>query len=100
MPPTRWLLGNRGDWTHKDYLLALVLEIYQDGLCGCGQPTMLAHHPDNDGWYDAEKVQCHSCAARERSTAGSGKDPYEPAPGEKVYTSYSRPGDKPLAARA
>ena len=57
---------------------------------------MLAHHPDNDGWYDPVKTQCHSCAARERATQGSGKDPYQPQPGEKVATIYTRPDDKPL----
>lgn len=100
MPPTGWLLGNRGGWTHKDYLLSLVLEIYLDGLCGCGQPTILAHHPDNEGWYDAKKVQCQSCASRERATQGSGTEAYQPDPGEKVYTTFSRDLEKkPLPPR-
>lgn len=77
-------------------MLALALTIYEDGLCSCGQPLILAHHPDNDGWYDSHKTQCHSCAARERATQGNGKDHYVPAPGEKVYTLYTRPADKPL----
>lgn len=91
---------NRGDWTDKDYLLALALTIYEDGLCGCGQPITLAHHPDNDGWYEAHKIQCHSCASRENATKGTGKDPYKPMPGEKVYTSYDRPDSKPLPLRS
>jgi hypothetical protein len=74
----------------------LALTIYEDGLCGCGQPLVLAHHEDNDGWYEAHKKQCHSCAARERATQGNGKDQYTPAPGEKVYTVYTRPEGKPL----
>ena len=99
-PPSRWLLGNRGDWLEKDYPLTLALTVYEDGLCGCGQPMALAHHPDNDGWYDAHKTQCHSCAARDLATAGSSNEPYTPAPGEKVYTEYTRPESKPLAARS
>jgi hypothetical protein len=57
---------------------------------------ILAHHPQNDGWYDAEKTQCHACAARERSTQGKGNDPYTPSPGEKVSSKYTRPASKPL----
>ncbi|WP_190263677.1 hypothetical protein [Glutamicibacter nicotianae] len=91
-----WFSSQRGDWTDKDYLLSLVLTIYEDGLCSCGQPTELAHHPDNDGWYTAHKKVCQSCAARERSTQGIGKEPYKPDPGERVYTSYDRPTDKPI----
>jgi len=80
----------------KDYLLTLALTIYEDGLCACGQPMILAHHEQNDGWYDAHKVQCHSCAARERETQGKGGQAYQPAPGEKVFSRYSRPAEKPL----
>jgi hypothetical protein len=58
---------------------------------------ILAHHEDNDGWYGTTKVQCHSCAARERATKGTSKEPYEPAPGERIATSYTRPATKPLA---
>lgn len=74
----------------------LALTIYEEGLCSCGQPTIISHHEDNDGWYDAKKKQCHSCAKREAATKGNGKEPYEPMPGEKVYTIYTRPADKPL----
>lgn len=80
----------------KDYVLTLALTIYEDGLCSCGQPMAVAHHEDNDGWYDAKKTQCHSCAKREAATQGNGKDPYKPVPGEKVYTVYTRPASKPL----
>lgn len=98
-PPSHWFYGNRGEWTDRDYLLALALTIYEDGLCGCGQPVIIAHHPDNDGWYDAKKTQCHSCASREMATAGTGKDAYTPLPGEKVSTKYTRPDNKPLPPR-
>lgn len=91
-----WFSRTRGDWTDKDYMLALALTIYEDGLCSCGHPLVLAHHPDNDGWYEAHKKQCHACAARERATQGSGGDAYVPTPGERVSTRYTRPADKPL----
>jgi hypothetical protein len=79
-----------------DYVLSLALTVYEAGLCSCGQPMSLAHHPDNDGWYNAHKTQCHSCAARELATKGNGTTPYEPRPGEKLYTTYNRPKDRPL----
>jgi hypothetical protein len=91
-----WFSNRRGDWTDKDYVLTLALTIYEDGLCACGQPMAVAHHPDNDGWYDAKKVQCNSCAKRENATSGDGTNPYKAAPGEKVYTIYTRPANKPL----
>lgn len=81
-------------------MLALALTIYEDGLCSCGQPMAVAHHPDNDGWYDPKTTQCHSCAARERATQGTGSTPYKPQPGEKVYTLYTRPASKPLPPRS
>lgn len=77
-------------------MLSLALTLYEGGLCGCGQPLVLAHHKDNDGWYDAHKRQCHSCAAQERATKGNGNDPYVPMDGEKVFTVYTRPATKPL----
>jgi hypothetical protein len=83
----------------KDYVLSLALTIYEDGLCSCGQPLILAHHPDNDGWYEAHKTQCHSCAAREIATQGTSKEQYVPQPGERVYTTYERPAHKPLPPR-
>ena len=76
--------------------MMLALTIYEDGLCQCGQPIVIAHHPDNEGWYEAEKVQCQSCASRERATSGTGKEAYTPMPGEKVHTRYTRPPSKPL----
>lgn len=93
-------MGNRGEWLEKDYALTLALTTYEDGLCSCGQPVAFAHHPDNDGWYDTHKTQCHSCASRELATTGVGSDPYVPMPGEKNHTEYTRPKDKPLPAGA
>jgi hypothetical protein len=96
-PPSHWFTRNRGEWMEKDYVLSLALTIYEDGLCSCGHPLILAHHPDNDGWYEADKTQCHSCAARERATQGTSNERYVPAPGEKLQTRYKRPESKPLS---
>lgn len=94
-----WFSPHRGDWTDKDYVLSLALTIYEDGLCSCGQPTVVAHHVDNDGWYEAQKVQCYSCASRELATANSGSEPYTPDPGEKVYAVLDTKGKAEAAAR-
>lgn len=92
-PPSHWLYGNRGDWSERDYVLTLVLTKWEQGLCSCGQPIAVAHHPDNDGWYDPKVTQCHSCAEMERHT---GSKDYRPDAGEKLSTKYTRPGSKPL----
>lgn len=55
---------------------------------------ILAHHEDNDGWYKANKTQCHSCAARERATAPNGNEPYVPEAGEKISTEFTRDLEK------
>lgn len=91
-PPSRWLGGLDGEWEVKDHLLTLALTIYRDGLCGCGKPLSVAHHPDNDGWYTARTTVCHSCAAVDRQR----DQKEEQKPGEKVYAQYDRPEDKPL----
>lgn len=80
-------------------MLMLALEIYEDGLCSCGQPLVVAHDPDNDGWYESHKVQCQSCAAQERATTGSGGDSYVPTPGEKIFTSFDSAGKAAALAR-
>lgn len=77
----------------------LALEVYEDGLCSCGHPTILSHDDDNDGWYEAHKVQCQSCAEQERSTSSTGKDPYIPSPGEKVYTTLDTQAKAEAMAR-
>lgn len=77
----------------------LALQVYEDGLCGCGHPTILAHGDENDGWFKAHKTQCQSCAAQERATAGNKNEQYVPAPGEKVFTSFDAQGKAEAAAR-
>ena len=92
-PPSAWLTGNRGPWKERDYLLTLAYEKWEEGLCSCGQPAVIAHHPDNDGEYDIERVQCHACAALDQANKGR-----EPEPGEKSWAQYTRPTWKPLPA--
>lgn len=77
----------------------LALTIYEAGLCSCGHPMVIAHDPDNDGWYDTHKVQCHSCAKRELATRGDGTNPYVPEPGEKVHTVFDADGKAAAALR-
>lgn len=77
----------------------LALQIYEDGLCSCGQPLILAHDEQNEGWYDVHKPQCQSCAAQELATRGTSNDPYVPAPGEKVFTSFDAKAKAEAMAR-
>lgn len=61
-------------WTEEDRALLLAYQLYRSSLCtGCGQPKHLAHHPDNDGWYETgEPIVCHACTALAKAGA---KDP-------------------------
>lgn len=69
-------------WTDDDRKLMLAYQQYLDSLCqgGCGQPKRLAHHPDNDGWYDVdgERVVCHACTALRRAEDDGSKEPAKP----------------------
>lgn len=49
-------------------------------LCpgGCGQPRALAHHPDNDGWYEAETTTCYACTARVQAEREGSNEPVKP----------------------
>jgi hypothetical protein len=80
-------------------MLMLALEVYEDGLCGCGHPLVVAHDPDNEGWYEVHKPQCQACASQERATTGTGGNPYVPTPGEKVYTALDVEGKAAALAR-
>ncbi len=59
-------------WSEKDARLTLAHAIYQDGLCGCGKPVIVAHSEENKGWYETKSSICHACAASE--SAMKGKD--------------------------
>lgn len=60
----------RTDWTLRDRILALALQMYEDGLCpGCGLPANRAHDPLMEGYYVPNVVTCQACATREREGA-------------------------------
>lgn len=52
---------------------------YLDTLCpgGCGQPRDLAHHWDNEGWYEATPTVCHACTAL-ADASNDGDEPTKP----------------------
>lgn len=84
-------------WTEEDRALLVAYQLYRESLCdGCGQPKHLAHHPDNDGWYDVapDPVQCHACTALAK--AGS-KEPDKVEPVLMYRILHDRDyGEKPL----
>lgn len=69
-------------WTDEDRKLMLAYRMYLDSLCpgGCGQPRALAHHPDNEGWYDVDdhRTTCHACTALRRAEDDGSKEPTKP----------------------
>ena len=82
-------------WGEVDHLLTFAYTLYLAGMCSCGHPTKVCQHPDNDGWFEAKSVVCNAQAEIDRIT---GAEKYKPAPGERFYTEYTRPADKPLRA--
>lgn len=68
-------------WTEEDRALMLAYRMFLDSICdGCGQPKSLAHHPDNDGWYEVapQRVICHACTAIRRVEQEGSKEPVKP----------------------
>jgi hypothetical protein len=53
-------------------------------------------HPDNEGWYEAEKVVDWSLAAKQQFE----KDMKDPEPGERIIVRYTRPPSVPLVSLA
>ena len=78
-------------------MLTFAYTLYLAGMCSCGHPTKICQHPDNDGWFEAKTTICNAQAEIDRIT---GADKYQAEPGERFYTSYTRPADKPLRALA
>lgn len=74
-------------------MLEFAYTLYSDELCSCGHRRSICQHPDNEGWFDAEKTVCHAQAAVDIKT---GAKNYKAEPGEIVYTTYRRPDNKPL----
>lgn len=77
--------------------MLLAYRLYLDSLCsGCGEPKHLAHHPDNDGWYetDPDPVVCHACTALAKADA---KDPDKVEPVKMFRLLHDRDyGEHPL----
>lgn len=67
-------------WTEEDRKLMLAYREYQATLCpgGCGQPRDRAHHPDNDGWFEAETTTCYACTARAQAERADSNEPVKP----------------------
>ena len=77
-------------WCEEDRILAEALQIDEDERCkGCGQYLDESTDDDMDGWYEAETVTCHGCAARDRHT----KEQKEPEPGELVWVRNTYTGE-------
>lgn len=65
-------------WTDEDRALMLAWRIYSDSLCrGCSQPVAIAWHPDMNGWYEVDMVECQACSAVERKVHGDEGKPRE-----------------------
>lgn len=85
--------GLDGEWGEKDQILTLALTVYRDGLCKCGRPLSIAHHPDNNGWYSAHETTCHACRAVEKAQKDNEREP-----GTSLFPVYDRPSDLPIGA--
>lgn len=59
--------------------LTLVYAFYQDGLCACGKPIIVAHDEAQDGWYETKESTCYACKTTEQEK----KEKAEP--GSKTY---------------
>lgn len=68
-------------WSEEDRALMLGYREYLGTLCsgGCGQPKALAHHWDNDGWFEADdSVVCHACTAIRQAEREDSSEPAKP----------------------
>jgi hypothetical protein len=58
--------GN-GEWTARDDLLALALQIYEDSICPeCGWSSFLTSDGDYDGHFRIGERDCMGCKAVEQ----------------------------------
>ncbi len=84
-----------------DRLLAIALQIYEDGRCGeCGQQVSASHDPDlADEWATSSAVRCYSCYALAQQGE---RDKGAEHPGTLRYMVGLREGweDRLAAARA
>lgn len=78
-------------WLDADRLLALALHTHETGMCdGCGQPRSRSYHPDMDGWYDVDVLECAGCAALADGA------PKHADHRHKLALTDTRPPDRPL----
>lgn len=86
-------LGGDGTWTEKDRKLVVAFTQYEAGMCSCGYPVHICHHPENDGYFDVHQTVCYAEAAID---AFRGTEEYKPEPGERLGAVYTREADDPL----
>lgn len=80
-------MGGDGGWTVKDRVLVVAYTLYLEGMCSCGYPTEICHHPENDGYFDVDTATCYANAAIE---AYRNQEGYSPEPGERMGAVYVR----------
>lgn len=96
MRPTEYFGLRYPSWCEEDRILSQALILDEDARCkGCGHYADESHDPDMDGWYEVETETCHACAARDRESAGRTGDP---APGEIIYVTNTKPTDSKVSA--
>jgi hypothetical protein len=74
-------------------LLAVAFTQYEQGMCSCGYPVHICHHPENDGYFDVHEATCYAAAAID---AHRNQTDYKPSPGERLGAVYTREKDDPL----
>jgi len=62
-------------WLASDREEALALAALEASECpSCGEPREVSMALESDGAYDADVIQCHSCAAMARASRAFTKD--------------------------
>lgn len=67
--------------------MAVALTLYEDGMCTCGYPAHVCHHPENDGYFEVDRGVCYAAAAVEQYRGAEG---YVPEAGERLGVAYVR----------
>lgn len=62
-------------------------------MCGCGYPSHVCHHPENDGYFEVDTTVCYATAAIELHRNAEG---YTPDAGEQLGAVYVRTPAEPL----
>ena len=87
------LLGGTAEWTEKDRKLVVAFTQYEKGMCSCGYPIHICHHPENDGYFDVHETRCYAEAAIEEHR---NREDYQPETGERLGAVYTREANDPL----